>query len=799
MPAKEVTGTLSLVSAGSAERQIAERSTEVDAIVSASFDLHLGSRFPQGVTALAVGGYGRRELFPHSDVDVLILAGKQFDGKGLKEPVGRFLKDLWDAGLRMSHSVHNVDECCQLHDQNVELTISLLDRRRLAGDPGLAGELEIALPRFYRMHGATIARHLARISRSRHAKFSNTIYHLEPNIKEAPGGFRDVQVCRWLGKLAPGREVAGQADVWRFLAPVRLFLHEASRRDNNLLSFDMQDAMSAEPGEMMRDYFRHARGAFAAATEIMDAVEESQPSLIRQFRDWRSRLSNSEFTVSRDRVYLRSSGLLAADPDAVWRLLEFAARHGLPASKELEQKLAAALPDLCAHMSRSPVWPRLRAVLSLPKASFAVRILQRTGILAALFPEWAHIDCLVVRDFYHRYTVDEHTIVTLETLETLDDPRFKELLSEVEHVALIRMALLFHDAGKGTGREHSAESVRIIHEVAQRIGMPEADLQAISKLIAGHLLLSTATTTRDLDDEHTGFDLAGQLGTVEQLKMLTLVTFADISAVNPTAMTPWRADQLWRTYLIAYQELTSELETGRIHSFTGAGKATEAFLEGLPARYLRTHTMEQIEAHVALAERAGREGAAVALVRSNGYWQAVVATSDRPGLFASIAGALASFGMNILKAEAFANASGTILDSFVFTDPMRNLELNASEVDRLHETLCRVITGKTDVRKLLAGRRPLARHPHEIEPHVAFNNRASKTATLIEIVAEDRPGLLYDLASTMSAVGCDIVVVLIDTEVNKALDVFYVTVNGGKVDGEKEEALRSALLEVCRR
>ncbi len=797
MGLKQALDTLRLVSAESAERLIGERSQQVDSIVSAAFALHLGSRFPSGVAALAVGGYGRRELFPHSDVDVLVLARKEYDGKALKEPVGRFLKDLWDAGLRMSHSVHTVDECCQLYDSNVELTISLLDRRPLAGDSSLTLDLNLALPRFYKLHGAAIARHLAQLTRSRHAKFGNTIYHLEPNIKETPGGLRDVQVCRWLAQLVPGRTVGDPTGVWRFLAPVRLFLHEASRRDNNLLSFDMQDAMSDEPGEMMRNYFRHARGVFSSASEILDAVEESQPSLVRQFRDWRSRLSNSEFTVSRDRVYLRSSSLLSMDPEAVWRLLEFSGRHGVPASKELEQKLSAALPDIIEDTSAPSVWAHLKAVLSQPKASFAIRIMQHTGLLTALFPEWAHIDCLVVRDFYHRYTVDEHTIVAIENLENLADPRFKELLGEVEHIALIRFALLFHDSGKGTGREHSAESVRIVNDAGNRIGIPEVDLQTIAKLIAGHLLLSTTTTSRDLDDSHTGLLLADQLGTVEQLKMLTLLTYADISAVNPSAMTPWRADQLWRTYLISYQELTSELETARIHSFAGADPATAAFLEGLPERYLRTHTMEQIQSHVILAGRAAAEGVGIELVRSNGYWQAVVATNDRPGLFSSIAGALSAFGLNILKAEAFANANATILDSFVFSDPLRTLELNPTEVDRLRETLVRVILGKLDVRKLLADRRPAAKHPQAIEPRVAFNNRASATATLIEIVAEDRPGLLYDLASTMSGAGCDIVVVLIDTEANKALDVFYVTVSGAKVDGEKETALRDALLAVC--
>ncbi len=772
-----------------------ERSGRVDSVVASAFDRHLGS-FGRGVAALAVGGYGRRELFPQSDVDVMILTRAGLSGNALREPLAPFLRELWDSGLRLSQSVHTVAECCEVNDQNIELSISLLDRRPITGDADLMAELDKAFLEFLRVHGRALARHLARLTNVRHGKFNNSIYHLEPNIKETPGGFRDIQAVHWLKKLLPGDAPEGLEPAWRFLAPIRVFLHEASKRDDNLLSFDMQEAMAGQPAAMMRSYYRHAREVFSRVNTSLELAEASQPSLLRQFRDWRSRLSNSEFTVSRDRVFLRSPGQLSADPGFVFRLLEFVARHGIAASTEAETRLAAVAPEFGKAIGKQQYWPQLKAILSQPKASFALRLMQSTGLLPALVPEWAKIDCLVVRDFYHRYTVDEHTIVAIETLENIPDKRFRDLLAEVHDVVLIRFALLFHDAGKGSGREHVGESDRLVAEAGPRIGIPPSDLDAVRQLILQHLEMSSTMNSRDMDDVDTARRLANAVGTVEQLKMLTLLTYADISAVNPSAMSPWRSDQLWRAYLTGYEELTSELDTERIHNFDAADARTRDFVEGLPNRYLRTHTLAQIQEHAALAE-AAINSVGVNLVRNNGYWQVIVATCDRPFLFASIAGALASFGMNILKAEAFANTRGVILDTFTFADPSRTLELNPTEVDRLRDTVVRVLLGKQDVQRLLASRRPATRRPVRVEPKVGFNNKASESATLIEIVAEDRPGLLYDLASTMSSAGCNIVVVLIDTEAGKALDVFYVTAEGRKLDDSREAVLRQKLLDVC--
>jgi [protein-PII] uridylyltransferase len=285
--------------------------------------------------------------------------------------------------------------------------------------------------------------------------------------------------------------------------------------------------------------------------------------------------------------------------------------------------------------------------------------------------------------------------------------------------------------------------------------------------------------------------------TAERLKSLTLLTWADIGAVNPEVMTPWRAEQLWQLYLMVYNELTRELESDRIADQTAGSPERAAFLEGFPVRYLRTHTEAEIDAHMELERHSRERGAAVRRLET--AWQLTLVTGDRPGLFAAAAGTLSSFGMNILKAEAFANRRGLVLDTFTFADPNRTLDLNPSEVDRLRSVTGRVLAGRADASSLLRDR-PKPKLPSRkaaFPARVTFDPGASAIATLVEIVAQDRPGLLYDLASAISSCGGNIEVVLIDTEAHKAIDVFYVTAGGRKLDAEKQAAMAESLRRAC--
>jgi [protein-PII] uridylyltransferase len=417
-----------------------------------------------------------------------------------------------------------------------------------------------------------------------------------------------------------------------------------------------------------------------------------------------------------------------------------------------------------------------------------------TGVLQAVFPEFVHLDSLVVRDFYHRYTVDEHTLVAIGILAALKRKKgagFAGLIVEAPPLPVLYLALLFHDVGKGTGEDHTVASVRMAREMFDRIGLPEEDRATVLFLIGAHLEMSAAMSSRDIYDPAIAREMAKRIGTVERLKYLTLLTYADISAVNPEAMTQWRSTLLWNLYMATYRALTSELDTDRLESRSYGSPEREAFLDGLPVRYLRTRSDADIEMHVSMA----REDAEVRIDRDQQVYRLTVVASDRPALFASIAGALASYGMNIVKAEAFGNRQGIIVDTFHFDDPLRTLELNPGEDEALQRTVLKTIRGELDVATLLK-RRPVKTQPSrhmDIPLRATIDNTASDHSTLLEITAEDRPGLLYHIASAISDAGCNIEVVLIDTEGHRAIDVFYITKDGQKLTEEEGQEIVARL------
>ncbi len=793
----------------------AARTNSVDSIVEKT----AAKLLPASQFALAaVGGYGRRELFPHSDVDLLLLAENEAALAALKEPLSEFLRALWDSGLRVSHSARTIAECCRLHDDNLELHISLLDLRFLCGRRELFDRLAEYLPGLFRREAAALTHRLVERARQRHAKFNNTVYHLEPNIKEAPGGIRDIHLLRWLAALLPNHEAIRDSlqelkPAEEFLAELRCFLHNQAGRDNNLLSFELQDQAARElpsqplaPEAWMRLYYQHARRVFQSALRAIEYADAQDPGLLRQFRDWRSRLSTPEFTISRERLFLRNPGETLSSPESILHLFSFAAHHAMPLSWDVQRRLRNELETL-AQLFRQhpPPWSAWRDLFAQPSTALALQQMQETGLLAAALPEWQAIDSLVVRDFYHRYTVDEHTLIAIETIDNLiarkpgTPPRFEAFALEEDDRIVLRLALLLHDIGKGTERvgcdpgDHVRSGLVAAHAALDRMNAPQLTQQAVLFLIERHLDLSRIMHSRDLEDPATARFLTERIGTQEDLRRLTLLTYADISAVNPAAMSPWRFEQLWRAYSAAAGQLTRELSTDRIHD---PSPRANAFLDGLPKRYLRTHTREQIEAHAALHEKSQREGVAVEISREPGAYVMAVVARDVPGLFASLCGALASFGMNIVKAEAASNAAGSVLDLFRFTDPIRTLELNPAEVSRLQWTVECVVRGSIEVADLLKRRRPLPRPAaaSSFAPSVRFDNDASDTATLIEFAAPDRPGLLYDLSSAIAAAGCNIEIVLIDTEAHKAFDVFYVTHQGQKLDEPTQHHLKSTLL-----
>jgi [protein-PII] uridylyltransferase len=515
---------------------LAERTARVDRSIGEAAAEVLAAA-PAGFALLAVGGYGRGELFPHSDVDLLLLFESESLASECREPISLFLRRLWDCGMRVSQSVRTPGECLEVHDRNTELNISLIDRRFLLGDSGLYQKVESKLPRFLQSQREALIRNLARLTKERHAKYADTFYHLEPNVKETPGGLRDYNLICWLDRLRGIDAERGDAlkIAFRHMARIRCWLHDQAGRDQNVLHFDAQEQMAEQwirrqseqhdvpddsaAARWMRGYFRHAREIYRTATTALEEAEAQYSGLFAQFRDWRSRLGNADFSVRRERVQFRESHMVGKDPDLIFRFFEFVARHGIPPSIEATRRVREEAGTLAAYFAQSrPIWPALKRILALPHAPLALRAMHDTGVLTAMFPELRNIECLVVRDFYHRYTVDEHTLVAIEKIWRAEGP-FGELLAEATQIGALIFATLFHDAGKGKGGGHVDGSLKLAECAMHRIAMPESDRDAVLFLIRKHLDLSAAMQSRDLADPQTIRELAADIGTVELLKL----------------------------------------------------------------------------------------------------------------------------------------------------------------------------------------------------------------------------------------------------------------------------------------
>jgi [protein-PII] uridylyltransferase len=788
---------------GRAAEVLSRLTAATDAIAVDAYRASIEAVFPRSSAMLAIGAYGRREIFPYSTADIIILLDQK-PASELKRAVADVTRLLRGAGLRLNCTAIPIAECLGAHE-NLELAANLLDRRFLAGDGSLPARLDEKWPTFLARHGHAISRRLSQSAQVRHAQYQNTCRHLEPDVKETPGGLRDLRLIDWLAKLNPEHEPPSERlkQAGAFVSSARCFLHYHADRDSNVLDLEAQQALAHQaftcarkPIEWMREYFQHARVIFTEARRALDASERSHSSLLKTFREYRSLLSNAEFTVSRDRLLLRSPAHLETDPELVVRLFAFVGRHGVPLAPETERRLEAVRPLFTTYCSQPrPLWAALKSILSSPHPAMAFRALENTGLLTALFREWANVEDLPVTDSEHRFTADEHTLASIECIAALrsaTDPvrqRFLGLLSEIDNPALLLFAVLFHDMGRGADDPLLAAGERA-RAAMTRIQAPADDQATVEYLIEHQRDLADTMTDRNMDDPATCCLVARQVGTIERLKLLSLLTYAEIFVTHPDPMTSGCLEQLWRTYSATCRELTRELETDRIEQVPEDLPGNAEFIKGFPVRYLRAHTQNEIEGHLLLYERSRPTGAAVQLDHIEGGCRLTVVARDRLFLFASFAGAITSFGLDILKAEAFANRRGIVLDTFVVADSNRVLQLNPLEVERLSDLMQRVALGKTDVQRLMRNRLQAKPRKRVTPPQVQFDSETCETATLVGIVAEDRPGLLYSLATVFSSFGCNIDVVLTDTKDHRAIDLFCVAHDGRKLSIDFQESSR---------
>jgi [protein-PII] uridylyltransferase len=843
---------------------IAARAAAVDELVSGLWRQAVegDKRLAAGVALVAIGGYGRRELFPYSDVDLLFLLDGRVAEKEVKDAIRRMNQEMWDCGMRVSPVTRKLAECEQFDPENAEWVLSLVDHRLVAGDAGLYDKLAgQSMPKLLQREHKNVMVGLLELTRARHAKYGDTLFHLEPNIKDCPGGLRDVHVCGWMTKL---REVAAREKKNRdgaaaavsaeegnefrkaveFLWLVRCFLHYRHERDDNTLDWQAQDAAAetmaglvgrkpkkADAAYWMRVYFRHARSVERRVSQAMDEVPAGKAAvkLLGGKRERKAEAPQQGFRVERGRVMLEAVREFghepAQDPDVVLQVFEAMAQTGCRLGRDAEERLSEALPLLSAHLEEGPaLWHHLRGVLKGFYAGDALRSMHALGVLELLIPEFHGIDALVIRDAYHRYTVDEHTFVLIDTLHGLENAqkgaqnggkaewatRFGGVLRELPHPELLYIAALLHDTGKGrsTG-DHTRESARMAESVMDRLELDGYESGLVVSLVTNHLEMSAALR-RDIFDEETVRAFAGKVHTPEALRMLTLFTYADINAVHPDALTPWKAENLWQLYIatanyldrsVDEERLGAQEESELVHRVVallpGQKAAVGEFLDGFPERYVLTRTPEQVRTQFKMAQRFAEDPVQLVFRYSPTVSELTLVTRDRPQLFATMAGALAAWGMNIVTADAFSNRQWVVVDTFRFTDTFRTLEMNASEHEAFVKSVHDVMTEEVSLEKLLSGRRRGRRKAPliEVETRVEFDDEASSHSTLLEVVTQDTTGLLRALSLTLAAHGCNIEVALVDTEGETAIDVFYLTRNGGKLDKGEERVLRRALMQ----
>jgi [protein-PII] uridylyltransferase len=589
---------------------------------------------------------------------------------------------------------------------------------------------------------------------------------------------------------------------------VRSVLHFETKRNHNVLNHALQEKAAevlGYPGSvpqqrverLMSDYFRHAR----IVMRSLEAARRTAPVPVG-------------VNLGRTSDGIRFIDLRqAAVQPATW-LAAFQA--ALDSNCSVSDSALACIRQNAERFRVEDFFPtpaHRTALLRFlkPRAGLYARLseMHDCALLGRIFPPFQAITCRVVRDFYHKYTVDEHTLLTIRNLERLaagaspERHRFASLLEDLESPEVLVLALLLHDVGKWRDTDHAMESVRMARDMFERLALwPEAS-DTIEFLIENHLRMSQVAFRRDTEDPEIVRRFAEVVGVEQRLKMLCLMTLADIEAVSLETLTPWKEELLWRLYVDTYNHLTLGYGDELIEP-SQAGMADllasrpvdlskdeiTRFLEGLPRRYLHLFDHDAIYRHVRLSRNIHPDQLHLWLEQKGAAWELTVVTLDKPFLVSNIFGVLASFGMDILRGHAMTNPNGLVLDVFQFTDTERFLELNPDAKQRIFTVLDDVVANRASVTERLRGREQslFRRRPLRFTPVVHGDNQSSRRYTILDIIADDALGLLYRISRVISQKGCDVDLVLISTEGQKAIDVFHITKAGRKLtDAEQSE------------
>ncbi|MCW5730591.1 MAG: [protein-PII] uridylyltransferase [Alphaproteobacteria bacterium] len=811
----------------------------VDQLVRVIHDLATEKVFPSAVptggerlSIVAVGGYGRGELAPWSDIDLLFLLPYKQTAWG-EQVVEFILYLLWDLGLKVGHSTRSVDECIRLARGDLTIRTAILEARYVWGDQKLYRELrQRFLKEVVARTGAEFIDAKLAERDQRHQRMGDSRYVVEPNIKDGKGGLRDLHTLFWIAKyLYRTDDIATLVDkgvfaaeeyrrfenAQNFLWKLRCHLHYLAGRPEERLTFDVQRELAVRMGytdhagtrgveRFMKHYYLVAKDV-GDLTRIFCAALEDQhrrrPRLELLRIGLKRRVVDGVFVADGERLSIADDEVFEKAPVNMLRLFHLAQERGLDVHPNALRLIRQNLRLIDRKLRADPEANRLfMEMLTSPRdPETTLRRLNEAGVFGRFVPDFGRVVAQTQHDMYHVYTVDEHTIRAIGLLSKIERGLLKEdhpLSHEIVHKVLSRrvlyLAVLLHDIAKGRGGDHSVLGAEVAVKLGPRLGLDAAETETVAWLVRHHLAMSATAFKRDLSDPKTIEDFVRLVQSPERLRLLLVLTVADIRAVGPNVWNGWKGQLLRDLYYHAEEALSGgHITAGRERRVEAAKQALAAALADWPPAEIEAHLRrhydsywlaESVETHARQARmvrEADRAGQTLTLQTRSDRFRAVTEltlyTADHPGLFARVAGAIALIGGNIVDAKIFTTSDGMALDTFFIQDAQGNAFDQPSRLARLSSAIEQTLSGAMKPHLMLAGQQsaiPTRTRVFTVQPVVLIDNNASATHTVIEVNGRDRPGLLHDLTYALFNLSLSIGSAHVATYGERAVDVFYV-------------------------
>ena len=779
------------------------------------------------IAVLAVGGYGRAEMAPHSDVDLLFLTPWKTT-PWAESVVESMLYILWDLRLKVGHSTRTVKDCLRLGREDYTIRTALLEHRFIDGDRALADELSDRLWReLFKGTGPDFIEAKLAERAERLKKQGGQRYMLEPNVKEGKGGLRDLQSLFWIAKYVHRAESPGALVDLGFFRPeeyeafdraetflwaVRCHLHLIAGRAVDQLTFDMQVEVARRIGyadgggrraveHFMQAYFRHATRVGEVTRIFLTALEESHVKKAPGFfhRLGRKRTARPPYAINQNRLDVGDEAAFLADKLNLVRVFEEALRTGVLLHPNAMRLIAANLRKIDDEVRQSPeaqgIFLDLLTKHGNPER--ALRRMNELGALAAFIPEFEPIVAMMQFNMYHAYTVDEHTIQCISTLAQIERGELVEELPVASKILkgdinrrVLYIALLLHDIGKGRPEDHSVLGAQIARKVAPRLGLTAEECETVEWLVRQHLTMSDVAQKRDISDPRTVKDFAKVVKTRKRLDLLTVLTVCDIRGVGPNTWNNWKAMLIRSLYRQTADALENGIEAlNREAREDEAKRALKEALKDWPAKDLKAELARHYSPYWQ-GLNTETQGVFARLLREIGgdevridlhpdedrdATRACFVLADHHGIFARLAGALALAGANVVDARTYTSKDGFATAVFWVQDA-EGTPYDESRLPRLRDTIGKILRGEVVAREALKSKDKIKKREKDFEvpTHITFDNEASDIYTLIEVDTRDRLGLLYDLTRTLASSNIYIASALIATYGAQAVDTFYV-------------------------